>query len=690
METKQEDSFLVDVGKTMVDTNRISSEGKDNQRLFCKCGATKQLTHKARRLLVKKHDTTVEDKHSIEEFSCDKCKTVYNKNNRVFLLVPDEDELYKVHFRCEDSKDFLTLFRDKVFAKFDSPSGVLHHSIVRTDIIKFNKKTKESNIFLSKPSLDKTMAQQKQSDASDIKEEIGLGKISKLEHFFQYHDFAMYFGLIEIYNFFSQLSPYVADVEKIKVLNPKIKFCFKNFEIIEKDVDGQNTPFLYEESGYGDGKKELRRLNLGGYLSRYLDVSQVFLCVTDLPYITTVLLTKGEKFFVDFLHSKNILHSKVFKKLDATSPIKIVEVALNYDNNGQLRELDKTTLKTPIAKDKIEESDSYLKLSPLIYKNITAPTDMDILLSVYRKKLISKSDMEVLFTGYEPNRVYKFFRNLEKQRSVDSKKFTLRHVKHILDYSIDDVQKGQNGDYLHLYLDTMNTMDLLELPVNYIFKNIKNNIELKTVHDDLASRYNAIKDQKKAQFYQKAIQELGAINTVIDDIAFTVVPTLEELNKEGMNMGHCVYTYLDKVVNKSYVAVHVQHTISNERATLGLVRNGNSLGFDQLKGYQNSRATREMIEATVEFLKKNDIKTNGGSSSDLSANTGYTKRMHDYLSDAEVAEIRRKRAEKEKTEKAKRDKAQKEGIEYAPEEQEKTVNKKRKKGILGNFFGDSE
>jgi len=685
METKQEESFLVDVNKTMVDTNRISSEGKDNQRLYCKCGATKELKHKARRLLVKKHDTTVEDKHSILSFQCDKCKATYDKDNRIFLLVPDEDEIYKIRFRTEETNSSLTLLREKIFARFDSAANKLHHTILRTDSIKFDKSSRTAKIFLNKPSLDKTMAQQKSTDSADVNEEVGLGRINRLEHFFQFHDFAIYTNLGEIYKFFDTLSPFVADVEAIKQLNIKVKHCFKNNEIVEKQVGNETKYYSNEDSGYGDGKKILVPVNVGGYLSRYVEVSKVFLCVADLPSITTVLLTKGEKFFSEFLHSnKNILHSKVFKKLEATSPIKIIEVAINYDNNGNLRDLDNKVVVKSSAKAAIEDNENYLKISPLIYKKITSPQDMDILLSVYRKKLINKTDMEALFSTYDATRVYKFFRNLEKQRHIDHDKFTLRHVKHIFDYSIDDVQKGQNTDYLHLYLDTMNTANMLELPVNYIFKNVKTNAELKTVHDDLAARYGAIKDQKKAQFYQKAVQELGAINTVIDDISFQIVPTLEDLNKEGMTMGHCVYTYLDKVVAKNYIAVHVQHLISNERATLGLTRSGNSLGFDQLKGYQNSRATREMIEATNEFLEKNKIRSSGGSSGDLSPNSGYTKRMHDYLSDEQVAEIRKKRAEKERAEK---EKAEKEGKEYVPNTQT-TAKKSKKKGLLGGLFGE--
>lgn len=688
---KKQHSFLVDIGKTMIDTNRISSEGKDSQRLYCKCGSSKELKNKARRLVVKKHDTTVEDKHSVESIKCDKCGSVYDQNNRVFLLVPDEDEIYKISFKIEEKGDIITLLREKTFARYDSSSDKLNDSIVRTDHIKFDRKSKSATIFLSKPTLDKTMAQQKQSDANDVNEEIGLSKVQRLEHFFMFYDFASYVGLTNIFNFFNKIDEVVSDLDQIKKMVPTINYTYNNRDLFEEinEKTGEMITFTRSDSDYGDGKKKITKLNVGGYLSRFVDLSKYFLCVADFPSITTVLLTKGASFFKDFMHSKNILNSVIYKKFEATSPTRIIEVSMNYDSTGVLKGNDSDT-KTSESNKKItkkvevevsDENPNYLRVSPLIYKNILSPSDMELLLSIYRKKYVSKTDIETLFQNYDPARIYKFYRNLDKQRFDDSIRFTLRNIKHILDRNLDDVQKGQNSDYLHLYTDTLRTMDLLELPDNYIFK-IKENKELKEVHDDLAARYGAIKDAKKAEFYKKATKEIEKINTVIGDIKFQVVPTLEDLNKEGMMMGHCVYTYLDRVVNKNYVAVHVQHIISNERATLGLMRNGSSLEFDQLKGYQNSRASREMIEAVLEFLELNKIKNSSSRNSDLSPSPSGQKRMHDYLSTEEVEEFRKKRALKEKAE---MEKAKSEGREYTPRYTE-TGAVKRKKGMFGNLF----
>nr|QBM02728.1 hypothetical protein [uncultured archaeon] len=678
-------SFLVDIGKTMVDTNKISSEGKDSQRMYCHCGNKKELKSKARRLLVKKHDTTVEDKHSIETIKCDKCGSVYDSKNRLFLIIPDEDEIYKVSFLVEEKGKTITLLRQKTFVRYDSSTDKLNDNIVRTDSIKFDRSKNKTEIFLEKPLLDKISVNNKQNDVNNITEEVGLSKIGRLEHFFQFYDFASYGGLINIFNFFNKIDVVVTDLDDIKKLIPQISYAYNNHDVFEKtdEITGESITYNKVDSGFGDGKKEEKKLNIGGYLSRYVELSKIFLCVSDFQSISTILLTKGQVFFKEFIHSKNILSSQVYELFEATSPTKILEISMNCDINGMLKgsgdndtkEVAKKVVK--ISKT-IEDSPNYLKVSPLIYKHISTPQDMEILLSIYRKKYISKTDIETLFQSYDTERIYKFYRNLEKQRIQDNASFTIKNIKHILDRNIDDVVKGGNSDYLHLYTDTINSMRLLELSDNYIYR-IKSNVELKTIHDDLAARYGAIKDAKKAEFYKKAAKELSNINTIVGDVELTVIPTLEDLNKEGMLMNHCIYTYLDRIVNRDYMAVHVQHIISNERATLGLYRKNGGLEFDQLKGYRNSRASRELIEGVLEFIQINKIQSSSRNS-DLTPSAGSITRMHDYLSDEEVMKIRKEREKKENIE---MEKAKSEGKEYVPKYSKS--HQKNKKGFFGLF-----
>ena len=696
-EKEQSTSFLVDIGKTMVDINRISSEGKDLQRLYCKCGHNHDFKNKVRRSVIKKHDTTVEDKHSIESVTCPSCKTVYSAKNRPFLLIPDEDEIYNISFRTEENGSVITLFRDKYFANFNSASDKLNDKVIRTDYIKFDRKNKTTKIFLSKPSLDKTATQQKQSDSSDVSEEIGLSKISRLEHFFSYFDFGNYTGLDNIFKFFNKIDDEILNLEDLKRMVPVFNFAYKNNELTEEkdEITGENQTFIYTHSGYGDGKKIKSKLNVGSYLSRFVEISQVFFCISEFPSIATILLTKGYTFFNEFLHSKNILPASIYKNLEATSPHRIMEVSMNHDSSGGLKPKENENGEAVSSSGKKQNKDFdtmseknkglFLKVSPVIYKNITTPSDMETLLSVYRKKFVTKTDIETLFQDYKSERIYAFYQSLIKERIHDGIYVTMKHIKHIFDKNVDDVsQKGVNTNFLHLYVDTLHTMNLLELPASYIHTAIKDNKSLKEVHDDLAARYGAIKDAKKAEFYKKATKELEKINTQINDVDFTVVPTLEDLNKEGMTMSHCVYTYLDRVVNKDYVVVHVQHSLSNERATIGMMRK-NGLEFDQLKGYQNSRPSRELIESVVEFLEVNNIR-NSRNSGDLTPSPGSQKRMHDYLSDKEVEELRMKRAKREKEE---MEKHKKEGKKYTPKYDERGYVIRNKKGMFGKILGDN-
>src|ERR1035437_5898537 len=63
-------SFIVDVAKTMVDTNIVNGDIPDNQRLYCKCGGISNFNQKIKRNIISKHNTTVEDKTSVKSIKC--------------------------------------------------------------------------------------------------------------------------------------------------------------------------------------------------------------------------------------------------------------------------------------------------------------------------------------------------------------------------------------------------------------------------------------------------------------------------------------------------------------------------------------------------------------------------------------------------------------------------------------------
>lgn len=693
---KNKQAFIVDIGKTMIDTNRITSEGKDKQKLFCKCGHATQFDSKVKRNVVKNQDTTVEDKESLQSIKCSKCSTVYNYDNKVCLLIPDKEEIFGINFNVVSElnakEEIITLYKRKSFALYGAKKDELT-ILNRVDFIRLNKTTRVSTIFLNQPSNDDDNQISSTSFSTDkvsenVSETITVSRLNKLEHFFKFFEFVQYEGLEHSFEFFKAFEETIIDLDVIKKI-PAIGYLYKNNKIYE-DIkkNGEIRFFQKVDSGYGDGVMVEKTLSVGSYLARTLEISKIFFAVFNFPNITTILLTKGKEFFNELLHSTNICNTNVYVKNDATAPAKIIEVSTNFEKSGGIRKGEEkkkkavrasAASKSDVASKDVEDY-TYLRISPVIYKHIKTPSDMDILLNVYTKGYLTKLDFETLFQTFDTDRLYRLYRQLDKKNN-DEIALNMKHIKHILKDGLDD-SKNTSTDFLTTYVDTIRVIGLLEINENYIFR-IKNAKELKEVHDDLSARYNAVKDAKKADFYKKAAADFSSLNCLVGDIKITVVPTLEALNKEGMTMSHCVYTYLSRVCDRGYMVFHVQHILSNERATIGAVRKaGKSLEFEQLKGYKNSRATTEMINAVIKFCKDNDISVSNRNS-DLTPSPGNQVRMHDYVSDEDVQKLKEERAKKEKKAKEKKAKDGKEDVEVANKAK---TTKSSSKGFLGGLF----
>src|ERR1035437_9434191 len=598
---KNKQAFIVDIGKTMIDTNRITSEGKDRQKLFCKCGHATEMDSKVKRNVVKNQDTTVEDKESLPSIKCKNCGIIYNFDNKVCLLIPDKEEIFGIKFNMvketnSQNEEITTLYKKKFFAFYNQKKDELN-IINRVDFIKLNKTRKSATIFLNQPTNDDdnqisstSINSNKVSD--NVGEPITISKLGRLEHFFKFFEFVQYEVLEDTFSFFKSFEERIIDLDVIKKI-PAIGDLYRNSKIYADDSKKSGTVYYQmRDSGFGDGKLVRKTLSVGSYLSRTLELSKIFFSVFDFPNITTILLTKGPVFFNDFLHSTNICNTNVYIKNDATHPTKIIEISTNYEKTGILKRTSEEKRRVRKVVEPVKVDATFLRISPVIYRHIKNPSDMDILLSVYVKGYISKVDFENLFQAYDTDRLYRLYRQLEKKPEGDIM-LNIKHIKHILKEGLDDV-KNPSQDFLGTYIDTIRTINQLELPESHIYK-IKTPKELKDMHDDLAARFSAIKDLKKADFYRKAALEFADMDSLIGDIQFNVIPTLETLNKEGLIMSHCIYTYLSRICESQYLAVHVQHVLSNERATLGLIRKGKTLEFEQLKGYRNSRATGEMI-----------------------------------------------------------------------------------------------
>lgn len=634
---KNKQSFLVDIGETMIDT-RNTNCNEDNQVLFCECGHSMNFNSKIKRSIIKNFNELVEGEEIIEKIVCPVCKKSFDDYNKICLLSPDKEEVYNIQYSFKE----VIKSKSKIFYLYKTSEHVVFSAIENrlvfreeTDFIEFDEKTKEASLNISKydiekkyidgetdslKSVDIVEAELKNGNSEKTFIKLTIRNIVCLESFFTYFEFVNYVGLQDAFEFFNKINKHVSDLEKLKK-ESFINFMFENYKI--ETVDNKNGTcefYQYLPSGFDDGKFVRKKLNVGNYLKNLENISKLFFSIVSFPNLTTVFLTKDYKFLKDFTHSNYMCDSKIYKEKSATFPIKIIEISMNYDKNGNLKEKNKGR---------------YFKISNIIYKNINTPSDINIIYEIYAKNVLEKQELETLFLKYENNRLYKVFRQLTKSLRNEII-LSYKHICHILDNKLDDFV----DEFLTTYVDTINVLDLLGINNDEIFK-IKSFKELSNMHNDYTAKYNVVKDKEKSRFYENAIKTFEELNIVVDDVKFTVMPTVEELNKEGVRMHHCIYTYLERICERKYLAVNVQHIISNERATMGLIRNQNKLTFEQLKGYQNSRATSELILAVINFCRKNDIECSSNMS-DLNPNNSLIKRMSDYLTDEEVVKKRKK------------------------------------------------
>jgi len=693
---KFKETFFVDIGETMTGLQTSeTSEFRDKQKFFCQCGYSELYNSKIKRTLVKNIDDLRDGNESVAEVTCPSCKKVYNDLNKVCLLSPNVEELFAVKYYSKTNKnskreEVLTLYKLKHFVEYNSEDKNLHFR-EDIDFIRFNTKTKESTIFLTPPNgndddLTVSTGSQKEFENKDIKcSSLTLSNASLIGPFFKYFESVNYVGLQDAFLFLNGLDRHVSDLDVVQK-EEFINFVYKHYKIIEKkNQKGESQYFQELPSGFEDGEIEVVRLNTGDYLRNMEELCRLFFSILSFPNITTVFITKGFKFLNNLLQSNKICNPCVYRNKQATSPTRIIEISTNFDRIG-ISVNDTKSKNQDVFTDRDRPNgrkDKYLKISKILYKNIDNPNDMDLLLEIYSMGQFSKQELETLFQKFETKRLYKLFGRLVKSHQNDID-LEFRHMIHILNYRLDDLK----SEFLTNYMDTIRMIDLLELETKTIFR-VRTANELKEMHDDYTSRYNAVKDKKQAEFYKKAVAEFGHLNVVVDDVEFTVLSTIETLNKEGLTVGHCIYSYLKRVCERQYLAIHVEHTLSNERATGGFNRSGKSLKFEQLKGYQNSRATAEMIGAVIKFCSINKISCSNGSS-DLQPNRSYEKKMSDHVSDKEVEKIREERRKedgKKGKNKKSRDKKKDSKSTKIDSKSDDSSGVEEKKGFFDRIFG---
>lgn len=680
-------AFLVDIGFTITRSktnNPFGENARHHILLVCRCGhQTPFFNSVQKHILQPDQDKIYTDDNGLSSLICEKCSRNYPETMALPVIEPNKGKLFQINYTIESVQipnNTIThiIKKERVYAIYRSNFKL--ESVF--DSIEFNEQTKKSlisidnrkhldaNYFISAIKVDGLP-----SETKSIYQDLEISNLNLLNKFFGFLSNIEYSGLSKIFDFLKILDYLIIDIDKIKTI-PTIQEIYDSHEVItEEKINSQTGEietkmFRLVDSGFGDGEKEKVPFVPSVYLDSVKELARLFFSIMSFENITTVLITKGYIFYDKFLQSTFVCDADVYIQHQATNPNKILEISTNYMSCGVRRNISHSSDNDPSVL-----TGSYLKISDTLYDAIRIPSDMDKLLKIFQLKILKKVELELLFQKYSTYDVYTAIGYFTQIQSYQKTYLTFQMVEHSVKYKLWDGYV--NNRFWEDFLDTINTINQIieskEKVREYLITNwkklsrderasyheylaLKEDViyqaktpnKLKKLHDDVSILHAVFQDAKKAALYTEAIQDWDKkLNQEINEVSFTVIPSAKEMFVEHTVMNHCIQTYVDKVISKIFIPVRVRDTVSNERATLGITLDKDGMSFNQLKGYDNSRATKFLIDTVLEFCKKNEIKLENSNLIfvDLQPDNSKILKMPDYLDDKEAARIRKQKLE---------------------------------------------
>jgi len=222
-------------------------------------------------------------------------------------------------------------------------------------------------------------------------------------------------------------------------------------------------------------------------------------------------------------------------------------------------------------------------------------------------KVIQPEELEILKTLATEQEIEDFFNTLNYNFGDGE----VLNSKQIESFFKSNMQKN-----LSLFIDTIRMLRLTGRNEDEIIG--LNSDEVINLHDEIQSEYKGSVDELKKSEYIKSVAPFVDFTGDYGKIRIELIATLDELNSEGLDMNHCIATYHDIIINKQYVGFRVFNLETEERLTLGCYRlDDNSLIFNQLKGWGNSRARKDSCLSTIEFCNNKKILMSPRESVDL-------------------------------------------------------------------------
>lgn len=688
-------SYIVDIGGTTFKPSKFNTTGYgvDNQELFCTCGGRHKYNQKIKKDVLIINIAIFQNEDNLESIKCPHCQAIYNQENQLAILEPGVGVLKDINYYLKTHKlingqKIIRLVRERFYAIYDEKDqNVKEQSVF--DELNYNYETKKITIFINNSVFKDSFIEKildPTNDASgsnknllsifktNISNDISFNSLIQIKQFFNFNVDIAYSNLEFCFHFLNEVGSTLIDFNKIKSEQYFISKLWENHKIIleKKEIASGKTiykRYIYtdDEFSFGDDKVKIE-LQPSTYLGCIYSSAVILFSINCLNELITIFLTKKYIFFNSFISSEHIVNPNVYKLYKATNPLKIFEISTNYTRTGKLKvnkdftaptkELAKKAetkdLTKNAEKEEIYDVTKYLKITNLIFNKISQVNDIKYLKSFSQKNYVSKLELEQLLQKYDSSDLFQVFCFLGESDRKNEIKF--KNVEHIIRHKL---HIGFERDFLTYYCDTVKTISnivstqnkvvsyinthpkisktekeslgvYLSVKESDIFE-VKNSKDLKKIHDNYSILYSVFQDAAKVEAYAHSIEKHKDINDEVDFFQFEVIPSAYELQREHKVMGHCINTYIDKIIREEYLAVRVVDKISNEHSTLGLNVSKKIITFDQLKSYQNSRSSQYLIAAVNKFFNLKNIDSSQGSTWDLQADG--TKSMRDSRKD---------------------------------------------------------
>jgi hypothetical protein len=644
-----------------------------NQILFCTCGNKQKTKLTIKRTLLKNTETLYEDKYSLNEIVCSNCSKKYDLLNNIYGLKSKNNLLVEVNFNIENivlqENKLKSLKKDKIYYYFDEEQEELK-SFILTDILIYDEKNKEFKLFSDDSlmaynlidSLSKLNSKKENSKLNTKQNKLKVFNYTEpnfINNFFDFDETINYKNLENSFFYFEELLKSSYEYKDLME-----ESFLKNFKIsskiyIEKDNEVEKF-FVYQKDRFGSDGLVKKKLNTGDYINKLIKLSDITSIFLTFPPISTLYKTKGLDFILQGYNKQFFCSNLVLEYNNATNTNKILELCCRefYDS--------KRTIKFDSDKFDSEktENNEVFKFSPLIVKNINETDDALVIYQFHLKKILTKAEIENIFLKFDSEEAIRVMSKIVTGANLRNTKLSIKHIFHILK---NKLYLDNSEEWLNIYYDTINTLNLIvdilknketnkknnkyinlsRISENKLFE-IKSYDKLKELHDEMFAIYRAMEDENKDILFRQIVKDHKNLNFELNHFEFKVIPNLKELSQEGLVMKHCIYTYLNDIVKGNYLAIRVKDTISKEKATLGIKIEKDKLYVQQLKGYENSRPTHLLIHHVMEYCKQLDIviESNHLHRSDIQPNVSLEKRMKNYISKEQAEKMRKKLSNK--------------------------------------------